>query len=72
MTARHSGTVCHLNEAEDYGEITVTGMQPVSCSFADLHRVGADALGTVVDFEHGTFRSAVSGAVNITKPRSEP
>ena len=46
-------------------------MQPVSCNFADLDRCGADAIGTVVDFELGAFRSAVSGAVNITKPRLE-
>jgi hypothetical protein len=72
MTGRHTGTVCHLNEAENYGEIAVTGMQPVSCSFADLHRVGADSIGATVDFELGAFRGGVSGAVNISKSRSEP
>jgi hypothetical protein len=47
-------------------------MQPVSCNFADLHRVGTNEIGATVDFELGTFRSAVSGAVSISKPRLEP
>jgi hypothetical protein len=70
--ARHTGVVCYLNEAENCGEIAVTGTQPVSCNFADLRRCGADQIGTTVDFELGAFRSAVSGAINITKPGPGP
>jgi hypothetical protein len=71
--ARHTGVVCHLNEAENYGEIAVTGMQPVSVDLAALRRCGADKLGEVVDFELGVYGPAgISGATNLTKPRSEP
>jgi hypothetical protein len=73
MTGRHTGVVCHLDEATGYGELAVQGMQPVSVDFAALRRCGADKLGAVVDFEFGVYGPAgISGATNLTKPRSEP
>ena len=72
MTARHTGTVSYIDAETNFGEITSPGWQPIGCDLADLRRVGADAIGAVVDFEFGAFRSAVSGAINISKPRLEP
>jgi hypothetical protein len=66
MTGRHTGVVCHLDEATGYGEIAVVGMQPVSVDFAALRRCGADKLGAVIDFEHGVLAGGTSGAVNLT------
>jgi hypothetical protein len=65
--ARHTGVVCHLNEAEDYGEIAVTGMQPVSVDYASLRRVGADRIGATVTFEHGNIPSGPSGAIMVER-----
>jgi hypothetical protein len=71
-TPRYAGTVSHVDEASAYAELAVVGMQPVSVDLAALRRVGADKIGTVVDFEHGVLLGGNSGAVNITKPRSVP
>jgi hypothetical protein len=67
MIGRHTGVVCRLDPETNDAEIRCPGMQDVNCNFSDLHRVGANQIGAVVDFELGAFRGAVSGAVNITK-----
>jgi hypothetical protein len=67
MSARHTGVVCHLNEAENYGEISVAGMQPVSVDFMALRRCGADRIGAVVTFEHGNLPSGISGASMVER-----
>ena len=64
---RYSGVVCHLNEAENYGEISCHGMQPVSVDYASLRRVGADRIGAAVTFEHGNIPSGPSGAVMVER-----
>jgi hypothetical protein len=69
MNPRYSGVVCHLNEAENYGEISVHGMQPVSVDYASLRRVGADRIGAAVSFEHGNIPAGPSGAVAVALVR---
>jgi hypothetical protein len=67
MNPRYTGTVCHLNEAENYAELAAPGMQPVSVDFASLRRVGADRIGAAVTFEHGNLPSGPSGAVAVER-----
>jgi hypothetical protein len=65
MNPRYTGTVCHLNEVENYAEIRCPGMVDVSVDYASLRRVGADRIGAAVSFEHGNIPSGPSGAVAV-------
>lgn len=66
-TGRFSGKVCYLSPDGSFGEIASPGMAPVAVDGAALRRVNADAIGTVVDFEHGVRADGSGGAVDITR-----
>ena len=73
MAARHTGRVSHWNAVADFGEIECPGMAPVGVNGADLRRIGAAKVGTVVDFELGVMGGShypASGATNVTRPGS--
>ena len=73
MAGRHTGRISYWNEADDYGEIACPGMGPVGVDGADLRRIGAATVGTVVDFELGVMSGRhypASGATNVTRPTS--
>ena len=75
---RHSGVVSFIDEADNFGEISMEGHAPVVCGLTELRRIGAAAIGTVVDFEFGTVGNIgggignTSGAVKLSKPGPVP
>ena len=67
MSPRYTAVVCHLDPETNYAELSCPGMQPVSCDYASLRRVGCDRIGAVVTFAHGNIPAGPSGAVEVEK-----
>ena len=66
MTPRYTGIVSHLDDATNFGEVDPHGAHlPIPVSRADLRRIGADKVGTVVSFEFGVPAGTSGGAVNV-------
>jgi cold shock CspA family protein len=70
--ARHSGSLTSWVEAEDFGEVTLAGMQPIIVYGSDLRQAGVHKpkVGQRLDFRLDAHPvKGVTAAVDISVPK---
>jgi hypothetical protein len=70
--ARQSGSISTWIEAEDFGEVAMSGMQPIPVYGSDLRAAGIDKpeIGLRLDFRIDAHPSrGITAAVDITVPK---